>query len=177
MHPDLQRALDDISASIEGLSDAELRWHPPNKWSPAEILEHLMKAFSGTTYILTRAVEQGQSKARPDTWNQRFGAFVVVRIGYFPTGRQAPEPTRPSGLPPAEVTRQVRQALVNLDDAAARCAARFGERVKVANHPILGAFTLHQWRRFHRIHTRHHMKQIERIKSEMGQSSVVSLES
>lgn len=170
MHADLQRALDDISASIEGLTDAELRGHPPGKWSPAEILEHLMKSFSGTTYILTRAVEQGQSKARPDTWKQRFGAFVVVRLGYFPTGRQAPEHTRPSVVPPAEVAQQVRRALMDLDDAAARCAARFGERVKVANHPILGAFNLHQWRRFHRIHTRHHMKQIAGMKDKMGQS-------
>ena len=164
MHPDLQRAFDDINASIDGLSDAQLQWHPSGKWSPADILEHLMKAFSGTTYILTRAVEQGQSKARPDTWTQRLGAFIVVGLGYFPTGRQAPEPTRPSGLPPVEVTERVRQALADLDRAAARCGEQFGDRTKVANHPILGAFTLHQWRKFHRVHTRHHMKQIERIK-------------
>lgn len=168
MHPDLQRALDDIETSISGMDDAEMRWHPPGKWSAAEILEHLTKTFTGTTYVMKRALDQGQSKARPDTYSQRLGAFVVVTLGYFPAGRAAPEPTRPSGVTPSDARRAIRDALVELDEIAARSADRFGERVKVSNHPIFGAFTVRQWRRFHRIHTRHHMKQIARMRQQMG---------
>ncbi len=168
MHPDLQAVLDDIAASAGPLSDAQMAWHPPGKWSPADILEHLTKAFAGTTYIMTRALGQDRLKARPDTWTQRLAAFAVVTVGYFPSGCDAPEPTRPTGLPPSEARDRIRQALADLDGVAARCAARFGERAKIANHPILGAFDVGHWRRFHRLHTRHHMKQIERIRRGMG---------
>lgn len=168
MHPDLQSALEDITASTGDLSDAQMAWHPPEKWSPAGILEHLARAFAGTAYIMRRALDQDQPKARPDTWKERLSAFIVVRIGYFPSDRIAPEPTRPTGLPPSEARSQVRRALADLDGAAARCGERFGERTKVSNHPILGAFDVRQWRRFHRIHTRHHMKQIVNMKTRMG---------
>jgi hypothetical protein len=46
------------------------------------------------------------------------------------------------------------------DIAAAGAEQRFGARTKLANHPLLGAFTAHEWRRFHLVHTRHHVKQI-----------------
>ncbi len=166
MHPDLQRALDDVDTSTSGLDDRRMRWHPPGKWSAAEVLEHLTKTFTGTTYVMTRALDQGRSKARPDAFSQRLGAFVVVTLGYFPSGRAAPESTLPSGAPP-HARGAIRAALVELDEVCARCADRFGERVKVSNHPILGAFTVRQWRRFHRIHTRHHMKQIARLREQM----------
>ena len=32
--------------------------------------------------------------------------------------------------------------------------------IKVVDHPILGAFTVDQWLKFHLVHTRHHEKQI-----------------
>ncbi len=53
-----------------------------------------------------------------------------------------------------------RETLQALDAAAVRCEAQFGPRVPVANHPILGGFTVRQWRRFHWSHTRHHVRQI-----------------
>jgi AcrR family transcriptional regulator len=167
VHPDLLAALDDISASTGPLSDARMAWHPPGKWSAAGILEHLMKGFAGTTHIMRRALDQDRPKARPDTFRERLSAFVVVTVGYFPSGRRAPDMTRPAGMPPAEAREQVRRALADLDEAAALCETRFGDRTKVANHPILGALDVRQWRRFHRLHTRHHMKQIARMKSVM----------
>lgn len=170
MHPDLQAALDAIVASTDGLTDTQLLWHLPGKWCAGEILEHLTKAFTGTTYVLKRALDQSRPKARPDTFDQRVAAFVIVGLGYFPTGRQAPESTRPTGLPPAQVRHAIHDGLIELDDVLARCAERFGGRTKVSNHPMLGAFTVRQWRRFHRIHTRHHMKQIGRLREHMRQS-------
>ena len=171
MHPDLRAALDDITASTGGLSDAELAWHAPGKWSVSEVLEHLSRSYTGTTHVMRRALDQGQPKAKPDTFAQRVAAFAVTVVGYFPTGRMAPEPTRPAGIPPAEARRAVRDALVELDEVASRCATRLGERTKVTNHPVLGALNIRQWRRFHRVHARHHMKQVRRLKEKMaGQS-------
>ena len=68
--------------------------------------------------------------------------------------------TVPGGLSGEEALALARRTLQELDAAAARCAERFGAGVRVANHPILGGFTVGQWRRFHWVHTRHHMRQI-----------------
>jgi hypothetical protein len=52
-----------------------------------------------------------------------------------------------------------------MDQGLAECEQRFGSEVKMADHVVLGPLTIPQWRRFHLIHTRHHMKQIERLRA------------
>jgi hypothetical protein len=47
-----------------------------------------------------------------------------------------------------------------MDLALDGAAARFGARVKLMNHPIIGPLSVRQWRRFHWVHTRHHVRQI-----------------
>jgi len=48
-----------------------------------------------------------------------------------------------------------------MDASLADAERRFGHRTRVLFHPILGPLTAQQWRRFHLVHGRHHLKQIE----------------
>jgi len=159
----LQRAHVILDSAVSRLDTDVLVRRPPGKWNVAEILEHLMKAYAGTTYILTRAVDTGEPKGGVPTLRDRLGSFVVVTLGYMPSGLDAPAVTRPEGLPPAEAADRALVALRTLDAAAARAESRFGRRVKLANHPILGPLDVGQWRRFHLVHTRHHVRQIARL--------------
>jgi hypothetical protein len=172
MHADLQRALDTLRAASAGLDPAGLAWHPPDKWSAAQIVEHLTKGYAGTAYILNRCLDAGQPKARPDTWRERLSTFVVVGLGYLPSGREAPEVTRPAAQPPDDVVDQAIAALHALDETAARAEARFGPATRLANHPILGPLNAREWRRFHLVHTRHHVKQIARLRERMPGEAV-----
>jgi hypothetical protein len=52
-------------------------------------------------------------------------------------------------------------------DAQSRVESMFSE-VKIADHPVLGPLTLHQWSRFHYVHARHHMKQIATLRTRMA---------
>jgi hypothetical protein len=167
VHRHLQRAHDILDSSTSRLDADSLMSRPPGKWSAAEILEHLMKAYAGTAYILTRAVESGVPKGGAPTMRDRLSAFLVVDLGYLPSGREAPAVTRPEGLPPDGAAARAFDALRALDEAAARAEARFGRRVKLANHPILGPFDVRQWRRFHLVHTRHHARQIARLSARL----------
>lgn len=58
----------------------------------------------------------------------------------------------------------IRRNLTAMDRVMADCEARFGPRSRIANRPILGALSVRQWRRFHFVHVRHHMKQIARVR-------------
>jgi len=53
-----------------------------------------------------------------------------------------------------------------MDGALTECAARFGVLVKVLDHPVLGPFSIEQWRKFHFVHGRHHVKQIRRRRAQ-----------
>lgn len=159
----LRRALDAIEEATAELSSEQLLRHPDGKWCTSEILEHLARAFSGTTKGLERCLEAGRPFASTPTLRQRVTIAIVVGMGHLPSGRQAPDRTRPKGIPPAESMRDVRQNLIAMDEALARCEQRFGGRIAILDHPILGPLTVPQWRKFHWVHTRHHMKQIAQL--------------
>jgi len=51
-----------------------------------------------------------------------------------------------------------------MDDMIARCEEKFGSSSKLLDHPILGPLTGAEWRKFHLVHGRHHVKQIRRLR-------------
>jgi hypothetical protein len=85
---------------------------------------------------------------------------VLVKLGYFPSGRQAPTHVIPTGeLDLHAVLAAARRDLERLDAAAIKARAEFGG-VKLVDHPRLGALTVDEWLKFHLVHTRHHEKHI-----------------
>ena len=160
----LQQALDDIDAATRGLTTADLERLPAGKWSPAQILEHLALGFGATAKGAARCLAAGRPAAGVPTLRHHVATALVVTVGYLPSGRSAPERTRPRGLSGGAAMEAVRANLVAMDDALARCAQRFGARAALLDHPILGPLSVSQWQKFHRVHTRHHMKQIERLR-------------
>ena len=162
--PHLRRALQAIDTATADMPSEAWSVAPAGRWHVAHIIEHLGKTYERTAYILEKCVTDGAPNGRTPSWRQRTFAMVVVRIGYFPTGIKAPEMTIPEGLPGMEALAYARQNLLALDAAASRCEARFGSAAWVANHPILGGFTVPQWRQFHWRHTWHHAKQIAALR-------------
>ena len=160
MHPDLQRAHDGLGVAAAGLDPASLAAGPAGKWTVAQIVEHLAKGYAGTDHVLGRCLDQDQPKARAVALWDRLLTFIVVDLGYLPEGRLAPEVTRPSDSPPPDIVEKALAALRDLDEVAARAEARFGAPTPLVNHPIIGPLGVDRWRRFHWIHTRHHVKQI-----------------
>ncbi|MGI8672845.1 MAG: DUF1569 domain-containing protein [Luteitalea sp.] len=156
--PDLARAL--LLLDQQSLPGLDLPARAPGKWSGAEVVEHLGRAYAATAYILEKCAADGVPRGTAPSISQRAWVVMVVTLGYLPSGVRAPAVTLPQGLPGDEAQAFVRAGLHDLDSAAERCLVRFGPRTRVANHPRLGGFTVPQWCRFHWVHTRHHMRQI-----------------
>ena len=72
--------------------------------------------------------------------------------------------TVPKGSPAAQVREEFGAKIAEMDTIIARCEARFGARVYVLDHPILGPLTAPQWRRLHVVHGRHHHKQLLQLR-------------
>jgi len=96
---------------------------------------------------------------------QRVRALVVLGFNHLPEGRKAPKNTVPRGLPVEKVKGEVALKIAEMDEIISQCEARFG-RGKVLDHPILGPLTAAQWKKFHLIHGRHHVKQILRLRGQ-----------
>ena len=159
----LQRMQDAIAEATSGMDASRLTRHPEGKWSGAEILEHLDRTYKTTAGHLQKCLEAGQPAAGRPTFKQRLAVGIVVKLGYLPSGQKAPEYAVPRGLPPDEVLRNIAVHIADMDRVLTECEGRFGTR-KLANHFILGPLTAHQWCKFHWVHTRHHMKQLARLK-------------
>ena len=167
MDPHLKKLQQEIAASVEGLSAEQLNWHRPGKWNIVEILEHLYLTYTGTLKGLSRSLASGAPPILKPTLKDRLQCLVVLGLGYLPAGREAPQFARPKGLSPETVMAGIRGKIAEMDEALTRYAAQFGAHSKVLNHLYLGPFSIDQWRRFHLVHGRHHLKQIRRLRSEI----------
>lgn len=133
------------------------------RWSIGEILEHLTLAFSANADALEKTLASGELRVRRPSWKQTAGRILVLDLGHFPKVK-APVMTVPSGtVDPANSLTAIRAALARVDDVLTRVATRFGDRVAVVNHPYFAGLSVTQWRRLHRRHTIHHMRQVRSI--------------
>ena len=164
MDPQLQKLRKEIEAAIAGLSGEQLTQHPPGKWSTGEVLEHLYLSYTGTIKGFERAAEASDPPATAQSWAQWRRTLVVVRLGYMPTGREAPAVARPQGLPPEKVRAEIAAKISEMDERIARCEEKFGARRKLLDHPILGPLNGAEWRKFHLVHGLHHVKQLQRLR-------------
>jgi hypothetical protein len=149
-----------IAEAVSGMTIEQLEFHPAGKWCAAEVLEHLYLTYRGTLNGCERCLHEGKPLARTPGFQDRARTGVVIGLGYMPYGRQAPERSRPRGMKAEEVAKAIGPELVAMDAAITRCEERLGGRTRILDHPVLGPLTARQWRKFHWVHGRHHVKQL-----------------
>ena len=162
--PGLQTLQRELASAVAGLSPEQLAWHPPQKWCVAEVLEHLYLTYTGTIKGFERFLAAGKPAHSISTWLNRGRALVVLGFGYLPSGREAPQFARPRGLPPEKVLAEISPKIAEMDAMIGRCQQQFGKNEKLLDHVFLGPLTAAQWRKFHLVHGRHHLKEIRRLR-------------
>jgi uncharacterized protein DUF1569 len=146
------------------MSAGEMGCHPPGKWCAAEVFEHLYLTYTGTIKGFERTLAAEHPTVKPPTWKQRAALLLVVGLGKMPNGREAPLVARPRGLPREKVMAEIAQKIADMEVAIRRSEEKHGANVKLLDHPILGPLTGEQWRTFHVVHGKHHLKQIWRLR-------------
>jgi hypothetical protein len=152
-----------IRAALADVSVDEAERARDGRWSIAGTLEHLDLSYTRCTMGLERRLAKGAPlERRPLTWRQRIDRLIVLRLGglFYPSGRVAPAAITPTGRRFRELDAVIEPHLLVLDQRLKQAALAFGPRTPVVNHPFLGACSVADWRRFHRWHTRHHVRQL-----------------
>ena len=160
--PLLKELQDEIAAAIAVVPADRWSLSPPGKWCAAEVLEHLYLSYTGTSKGLERVAAAGKPLVTPPTWKQRGSALVVLGFGHMPSGREAPKMARPRGLERETVRSEIAAKIAEMDERIRQLEERFGVKTKLLDHPILGPLTGAEWREFHLVHGRHHLRQIRR---------------
>ncbi len=155
----LERLQQELEATIGPLSSEIMKQAPAGKWSAAQIAEHLFLTYKGTAAGLAKCLEKGPL-AKPSTLKDRIATTLVVRLGYMPGGRKSPERAMPRGASPDDVRRDLFVELQKVSAALDDCERRYGPRTKLMDHPFIGPLTADEWRKFHFVHGRHHLRQI-----------------
>jgi hypothetical protein len=165
MHPVLKSAIEPLAAQIAATTVAEAQVEPlPGKerWSPQEIVEHLILSFEQTSASVTKQLKAG----RPPKNHRSLLEFVLrvhtVGLGRMPRGITSLIATRPSWteqLSGAELARRFVAAAEEMDRTLVTARKRFGVQA-CGEHPFYGVLRVDEWRRYHSIHVKHHAKQL-----------------
>jgi len=160
----LSPELEHIRREVEKLTRdwSESDWHRAmaGKWTSGQMLEHLLLSFIGTTKGLRSVMEAGRPLGGKPTMRDRVRTLYVAKLGLMPAGAMSPESVFPKDGLDQDSMRRFYDALVALDATLADAERRFGKSIKLLEHPILGPLNTGDWRRFHRTHAKHHLKQI-----------------
>lgn len=175
MHPHLREVLsrlDESRALLLAAVDAvpaflRTRRPAPDRWSVAEVLEHLSLVESRFAGMIATRLEKGleaglgpETGARdplPDATRQR----MLDRVNK----RTAPETAVPSGaldehaaLAAAEKARIGLREVVQCGDGLALSEVRH-------SHPFFGELTIYQWLELMACHERRHVEQINELRA------------
>jgi hypothetical protein len=137
-------------------------WHqaPPGKWSCAQIMEHLLLSYTGTTRGLLKAMDVGRPLGGKPNLRDRLRTIWVTKLGLLSPGRTSPPNIMPKSGLDMDSMRRFYDALVAMDATLADAERRFGSGAKLLDHPSIGPLNAKEWRQFHLAHTRLHLRQI-----------------
>jgi hypothetical protein len=160
LSPELEHIRQEVERLTHDWSESE--WHQgrPGKWTCGQILEHLRLTFTGMTKGVLNVMAAGRPLGGRPTFKDRLRTFTVVKAGVMPSGRTAPKNLTPKDGLEADTMRRFYDDLVAMDATLMDAERRFGSRVKILDHPFLGPLNIKEWRKFHRCHARHHLRQL-----------------
>jgi len=152
--------LDVVLGPLAGRPEADWYVAPPGKWCAAQIVQHLAIGIDGSARTFESRRTKPPMRRRPRTPRERLGYFVILQLGWYPSGFRSPTGVLPAERPqPAAVARQLREGVARfLALERELLPARAGDLF--VKHPRLGDLTLPEWLRFHAAHCAHHAKQI-----------------
>jgi len=175
MNQEFETLREELERMLGGLDARQTQLRPGGdeaRWSIQQTVRHLLLTYAATERAIEARILKGTGTRATPSIAQRIGQIVIVRAGLFPPGRKAPEMVTPAAneaaVPGGVLIEQIGAALKSMDQRVIAGEKLFGADQPAVRHVVLGPMNFGQWRRFHLIHGRHHMKLIARVRREFG---------
>lgn len=172
------RARARLFQSVEGLGESEQTSRPaPERWSIAEILEHVSLVETGVVRLLRAVLRKADAAGGSDRPAGK--PFAPVSIEEFVEQAAtrkyaAPEAAVPSGsLAVADSLARLEESRAALDSLRPLAERLDGTRM-LYPHPAFGPLNLYQWLAFIGVHQSRHRRQIEAVRETLNASATAS---
>jgi len=167
-HQEINAALDEYRRRLDGITEEEFTETPPiGGWSYAEVYAHIMHANLGSSIAAEKCCRKtGVTTSKGMNWKGR----LVFLLGRFPPGKRK-APASLDAVTKKISIEEARNLIIKLRkrvDEIFQLAQHASGDCKIA-HPGLGMLTAQQWLKFIRIHTHHHIKQLNNIQKSFPQ--------
>lgn len=141
---------------------------PAGGWSYSEVFTHIIAANDLAVLSIYKCTRPSEEPYRPMDWRVK----LILFFGALPPGKYKV----PSILADKSIKCSKEEATKRMDSLLKRMetlSEKINEASKVAQvkHPRLGYLNAEQWSRFILIHTKHHLKQLARIKRDLNTNS------
>ncbi len=159
----LQQTRDGVVAAVKGLSEAQMKFKPaPDRWSVAEVLEHITLVEDGLFQMTAEKVMKSPAGAA-DRDTAKADAMVLAMVPDRSHKAQAPPPFVPTGRwTPAETLDHFQKSRVR---TIAFLDSTPDLRAHVTDSP-LGPLDGYEWILFMAAHSERHTKQILEVKAD-----------
>jgi hypothetical protein len=161
----LQTTKENVLAATKGLSEAQWNFKPgPDRWSVAEVMEHIAAAEDLLFDLTTKQVMN--APPRPDGDDVKaIDEIVLAKVPDRTVKQQAPEPLKPTnryGSPDAAVKH-----FVESRDKTTEFLRKTPDlRAHAIDSPIGKKLDAYQWILFIAAHSERHTKQINEVKAD-----------
>jgi DinB family protein len=163
----LEKTRDGVLAATQGLSEAQLNFKSaPDRWSVAEVTEHISAAEDLLMKRLQDEVMKAPARTGPDDI-KAIDTLVLQAVPDRSHKRQAPEPLKPTnrfGSP--------KDSLKHFSESRAKTIAFLKNTNDLRQHatdsPLGKQLDGYEWLLFIAAHSERHTKQIEEVKADPG---------
>ena len=159
-----------LTESVEGLGEGQEQFRPaPERWSIADICEHLALAEAGSVKLFDKLLQKAEAEGRVRAEGDSFAPVSLAERAAPFRGQkfQSPDQIRPTGrVPLAQSLASLAQSLEQIRALRPRLE-RADCSQQLFPHPIFGPLNLYQWLLFTAAHEERHLAQINALKEEM----------
>jgi hypothetical protein len=152
-----------VVEAVKGLSEAQWKFKPaPDRWSAAEVVEHLA-LIEDVVHGILGNIEKAPAAAS-DRDVKQTDAMILARVPDRSTKFQAPEGAQPTGHWTPDGALQ--HFLTTRGEVEAILRSTPDLRGHIVNHPVFGPMDGYQWVLAVAAHSERHTKQILEVKSD-----------
>jgi hypothetical protein len=165
MHPVLASAAYAFTEELAPVRLAEAQISPDpilNRWCGQQVAEHLILCMRRSREDLQRCLRSKSSGSKKSTLLQH-ALTLQLFFGRMSRGIQALPSLTPVSFTPEDGTMLSARLLAEAEELSkvlAECRLAFGLR-PCGDHPIYGPLRVEEWRHYHAVHLRHHLKQFK----------------
>jgi hypothetical protein len=176
MHTRTQEILDcldaelaSLRAAVEAIPEARRNERPaPDRWSVAEVLEHLAVVEQAVLKVCSRQFAKAREAGLPEESETTsiIDSLPVAHVANRERTLKSPEPLIPKGMSADTAWRQLENTRVQFTEFVRSCDGLALERVSFP-HPAFGDLNLYQWLLFAAGHHARHAAQIREIAAQL----------